>query len=763
MAERIVSPGVFTRENDLSFLPQGIGAIGAAFIGPFKQGPAFVPTIVRGQAEFQEIFGVPDGTYYTEYAVQNYLREAGTVTVIRTMGIEGYREDGPIGVTYDGMLVSTLHRTFEGGSTGSISPEFDDIDITNIESGSFVIEADGISAISSSLFSADGNSLVDIFGDAPNGTKDAYVYTFFEETAKNIIVATVGTGLVSDMELPAQEFEYEASVASTPWIKSQLISGERHDLFRVHTLAHGNGENTRFKVSISGVRAAGTGSGTDYPTFNIMIRRFDDIDSRKVVLEQYNNVNLDPASQNYLPRVIGDRYLESDPAIPGKVIENGDWVNRSKYIRVEVAEAGSFPVSAAPFGFGAYVNTIYTNTDGTEVPAVIMQTTSTANTPASSPAYSGIDLETRGVKENNWNYLKPIPNGSVVGNNEDWGFEELGYRMTGSVQEDMVKRQFTVAFQGGFDGMNPAIPINLGEDMTSYNSQGFDLREGRDGYNAYLRGIRSLSNADEYDINMLVTPGVIRNLHPEIVTLALEMVEARQDCFYLADFTTIDAIIPDAVREAEQVDSNYVATYYPWLKMFDSRTGKFLSVPPSVLLPGTYAANDAIAAEWYAPAGLNRGGISGAVNVLNRLTHSERDVLYENKVNPIANFPGQGIAAWGQKTLQDRPSALDRVNVRRLLIKVKKYIASTSRYLLFEQNTSTTRNRFINTVQPYLEGIQQRQGLYAFKVVMDSSNNPPDIIDRNILVGQIFLQPAKTAEFIIIDFNVLPTGATFSA
>jgi phage tail sheath protein FI len=188
-----------------------------------------------------------------------------------------------------------------------------------------------------------------------------------------------------------------------------------------------------------------------------------------------------------------------------------------------------------------------------------------------------------------------------------------------------------------------------------------------------------------------------------------------------------------------------------------------MSVPPSVLMPAVFAANDRLAAEWFAPAGLNRGGITGAVSVLNRLTHSERDTLYENKVNPIAAFPGQGIVAFGQKTLQDKASALDRINVRRLLIVLKKFVASTSRYLVFEQNTSSTRARFLNTVNPYLEAVQQRQGLYSFRVVMDESNNTPDVIDRNILAGQIFLQPAKTAEFIVIDFNILPTGASFSA
>jgi phage tail sheath protein FI len=220
--------------------------------------------------------------------------------------------------------------------------------------------------------------------------------------------------------------------------------------------------------------------------------------------------------------------------------------------------------------------------------------------------------------------------------------------------------------------------------------------------------------------------------------------------------------IAQANTQAQLIDSNMAATYYPWVKTVDVNTNKLIAVPPSVLLPGVFAANDRVAAEWFAPAGLNRGGLLGAVSVQNRLTQSEKDSLYENKVNPIVQFPGQGIVVFGQKTLQDKPSALDRINVRRLLLTVRKYIASTSRYLVFEQNTATTRNRFLNIVNPYLESIQQRQGLYAFRVVMDDTNNTPDVIDRNIMKGSIFLQPTKTAEFIQIDFNILPTGAAFN-
>ena len=220
-------------------------------------------------------------------------------------------------------------------------------------------------------------------------------------------------------------------------------------------------------------------------------------------------------------------------------------------------------------------------------------------------------------------------------------------------------------------------------------------------------------------------------------------------------------LISAAVNDVSTVDTSYAATYYQWIKILDTNLNKIVSVPPSVVMPSIYAANDNAAAEWFAPAGLNRGGISQAVQVLDRTTHGERDTLYEGRVNPIAAFPGQGICVWGQKTLQVAPSALDRVNVRRLLIALKKFIASSSKFLVFEQNVAATRNRFLSIVNPYLESVQQRSGLYAFQVVMDDTNNTPDLVDRNILYGQIYLQPAKTAEFIVLDFNILPTGATF--
>ena len=773
MAEKIVSPGVFTRENDLSFLSQGIGEIGAAVIGPFAKGPAFVPTVVDTQSEFESIFGIPDGTYYTGYTVQNYLREAGTVTIVRVGHIGGYNHVDPIAIKVSGStgirVVGTLNVTHNGDEEVGLP---NTVINSQPSASSFSISGSELGiAVSASILPSAVNDLADVFGESARGSKNAYVYNYYENAAANLADEILGGAQVVLETMPDQEFLQDISHASTPWIKSQLISGERHDLFRFHTLGDGTNYNKEYKVSIFNVKAAGSTNATDYATFSLSIRGYSDTDKRKSILETYNNLNLDPASPNYILKVIGDQNITID--LDGKMSMNGDYSNRSKLVRVEVSPEGSFPIVAAPFGHGAYINTVRV-ANQTEVPVVIYSTGSAQNTSSTTSNYSGIDLETSLVRTDNANYLKPIPDGATKGANLDFSFDgpitiqggtyNFGYTLSTNDSSDIIaKRQFTVGFQGGFDGVSPTISIDKGIDISSGNSQGFNLATATSsGSVAYVKAINSVSNPDDFDINLVTAPGIIRRHHSYVFDKIVDMCESREDCFFIGDVVGANDSIDLAIEQGQAVDSNYAGTYYPWVKTIDSRTNKLTAVPPSVLMPGIYAANDAIAAEWFAPAGLNRGGITGAVSVLNRLTHAERDTLYEGKINPIASFPGEGIVAFGQKTLQDRASALDRINVRRLLIKVKKYIASTSRYLVFEQNTSQTRSKFINTVNPYLESIQQRQGLFAFRVVMDETNNTPDVIDRNILAGQIFLQPTRTAEFIVLDFNILPTGASFS-
>ena len=270
-----------------------------------------------------------------------------------------------------------------------------------------------------------------------------------------------------------------------------------------------------------------------------------------------------------------------------------------------------------------------------------------------------------------------------------------------------------------------------------------------------------LANQDDYQYNVLTTPGLLNNDHTSQVTTAITNTQVRGDAIYIVDMVGHESSITAVNTQANSRNTSYAATYWPWVQVLDPDMGTQVWVPASTLIPGVYAFNDTVSEPWFAPAGINRGGLTSVVRPERKLSQSNRDSLYNNNVNPIASFPGTGVVVYGQKTLQRQASALDRVNVRRLLIDLKSYIGQLAKNLVFEQNTAATRNNFLSQVNPYLESVVSRQGLYAFKVVMDESNNTPDVIDRNQLIGQIYIQPTRTAEFIILDFNLLPTGATF--
>ena len=280
---------------------------------------------------------------------------------------------------------------------------------------------------------------------------------------------------------------------------------------------------------------------------------------------------------------------------------------------------------------------------------------------------------------------------------------------------------------------------------------------------SYDNMINLLSNADDYRFNILLTPGIFNSLQASLATSIISNTQNRGDNLYVLDLVPYNSQVSTVVSQAAARNTSYAASYWPWVQVLDPDSGQQVWVPASTVIGGVYSYNDSVAEPWFAPAGINRGGLGQVIRPERKLAQSDRDTLYSGKVNPIATFPGQGTVVYGQKTLQTKASALDRVNVRRLLISLKSYISQVAQNLVFEQNTVATRNSFLAQVNPFLESVQQRQGLYAFKVVMDESNNTADVIDRNEMVGQIYIQPTKTAEFIYLDFNLTPTGATFPA
>lgn len=1051
--DRIVSPGVFTRENDLSGLAQGVADIGAVIVAPFPKGPGFTPTLVENTTDLDERFGIADGVYYGPYTAKEYLKEKGFVTVCRVGALTGYKQKFPFAIyavkgthnrapdagwtsttssylslggaslstyvtysltsettvtptssiqsgslTFTAVPLTVTFRSVSGTATptgnhgtGSVlyygqtislgtfsfaatiagvytvatgstsasvaqailntglpivtaisvtgssspfnssviqnvtmsaipntcggyiysveglvsgsfgpyigtftsagAPSFDacsgswtsgssdyrilailadtqNADINNsLEapgfSGSSMVTASLISGSSSipvefnltlrptdgsqtygvynfSLNPASSKYITSVFGnEATAGDPDTYVagtkkeasylYKVFENTIAKIVAESdkwnvVGSYLPDgtfageplnftdeySLDLANGDSDFSLTNAYTPWIISQKISPwnsgtpTRFNLFKIHTLSDGNYTNTSYKIEISNVKLAGTVNGTDWGTFTLTVRSYSDTDKRPKILQQFNNLNLDPSSPNYIARRIGDRYNYID--FNGKVIEFGTYENNSKYIRVEMSDI-PFPQAAVPYGFEAYKTPI-NSAAGFFCPAMTYTKASVHGVnPGKYPSGinfddvpSGADAELAalyptastgvGTSDDNKQYFAPLPafgNYVSYGRNSLFALDEpvtaggvsTGSAFTGSnviptvydssLETTYVKmRKFVFGFQGGFDGQSPAIPINVGGDIEPGNTQGLDCTNiNSAGSVAYRQCVGALGNADEFDINMIVTPGIIHEHHSYVTNLVVEMCEARGDCFYIVDLYTDDgnpttSQIESVIDLADEFDTSYAGAYYPWVKIKDPTSTKLINVPPSVVLPSVYAANDKVAGEWWAVAGLNRGGIPNAKMVTDRTTHSERDTLYEGRINPIAAFPGQGIVVWGQKTLQVKASALDRINVRRLMIEIKKFFASSARYLVFEQNTTATRNKFLSIVNPYLASVQQRSGLYAFEVVMDESNNTPDLIDANILYGQIYLKPTKTAEFIVLDFNILPTsGATF--
>jgi hypothetical protein len=501
-------------------------------------------------------------------------------------------------------------------------------------------------------------------------------------------------------------YPYTSSRTSSAFVLETLAWGDQMNNWQSSgsSLAYGTGSGagTLGTGSSNNVRWEISGLNTGSGTFTLLVRRGDDTTNNKNVLETWSNLSLDPNQPNYIARVIGDTKIVYDNT--NNVLQyQGSYPNQSQYIRVKPNSVTNIPNS----------------------------------------------LDNQGLFK--WSqYSGSLP---VVGSGS-YAVIDGSSAHTGSAQG---------AFNGGLKATSRTGSYFENVTSTVAECQGFATSD-------YTASFTMLTNKDEFDFNLLLVPGVTLGTGPlsSISDDAIALCEARTDSMAIIDAVACSAAsgstaqtVTSAVNAAAASTSNYAATYYPWVQVFSSNLGKAVWVPPSVVMAGVYAFNDQVSAEWFAPAGLNRGGIGSVIRAERKLSQSDRDTLYAGNVNPLATFPGNGVVAFGQKTLQKRPTSLDRVNVRRLLITLKRFLSGVGRQLIFEQNTATTRNRFLSVAEPYMESIVQRQGLYSYKIVMDDSNNTPDVIDRNQLVGQIFVQPTKTAEFIILNFTVTPTGATF--
>jgi phage tail sheath protein FI len=777
MAETLLSPGVLARENDQSQVTSQPISVGAAVVGPTTKGPVEIPTVVTSYSQFKAIFGgaVESGSnsynYMTGISAYNYFQNGGESLLVSrvTSGSFSPAESTRINTNLtDGLLLTSANALL-----GSINSGFD---IATTSSSPLVTTADALLAsinpgfnISSSAGNGPTGSITGIGLTGSISGVDAIATFNFStsESVSGITVTTAGTGFdvgetitipsasfpgalpggtdmvitlvaddLSNVSKPANQtgigltgslsgsgavasvtFNSDTSVANitvtsagTGYVANETITIPSsslgattgggtdmiitlnsadllyQDLFDLETLSEGEIMNNAGGTETGGALPSGSidnirweiaSVNTSSGLFSLFVRRGDDNNREKVVLETWSNLSLDPKSENYIEKVIGNstKVILNDNGTY-YVEEQGTYANKSRYIRVK-----------------------------------------------------DVHYKTPDYFDNNGN----------------------------------VKSQYTSSMpqlgSGSFENatgthFNPSQAANFYKDVNSTDIQGLTATD-------YDIALKLLANKDDYRYNVITTPGLTSQNASSTVTTMVNNSVNRGDSIAVVDLVDYQANIGTVTTQAAGFDSSYGAAYWPWVQVIDPETGQQVWVPASTVIPGVYAYTDRSSDAWFAPAGLTRGALGNVIRAERKLPSTSRDTLYEANVNPIATFPQSGVVVFGQKTLQKRATALDRINVRRLLIQLKSYISQIADNLVFEQNTTQTRNSFLSQVNPYLESVQQRQGLYAFKVVMDESNNGPDVVDRNELVGQIFLQPTKTAEFILLDFNVTSTGASF--
>jgi len=697
MSEVILSPGVFQIESDQSAYTQAPPALGAAIVGPTVGGLPMVPTYVTTYSQYLSLFGdvFKSGSYYYEYftsmAAREYFNNGGqSLLVTRIISGSAYSTYATADVSSN-TLATTSSITI---SSASLAPFI-------TPTGSFIVNGITIAVTgsttpantSTSIFIASGSTAANTVTNIVTAFNASSSNATYSSSLQYIVASASGsTGLFFNSTLFAG-FTAANSYYVTSGSTTTLFTGATAvNSLNLEALSWGNQMNNTSSM-VSGALASGSvynvrwevtnsNTGSNGGTFTIVVRRGDDNNNQKNILETWANVSLDPQLPNYVSRVIGDLKPVYN-VTTNQVDFQGTYANASRYVRV-----------------------------------------SSVTTPNADSIDNNGNFKTT-------QYGNSLP---IVGSGSYGG-----------------------SFSGGI--ADTGLPKNMNENIgngssTAANIQGFMPAD-------YTEAFQLLSNQDEYQFNILLTPGL--GLDTSVADDMISTVEGRGDAIAIVDNGVYNTSITQATQNAAGNSSNYAATYFPWIQLFSSNLGKAVWCPPSTVIGGVLAFNDQVGAEWFAPAGLNRGGVPSVVRAQYRLSQTDRDTLYTANVNPLATFPGTGVCVWGQKTLQRKPTALDRVNVRRLLIALKGFIGGVSRNLVFEQNTTVTRNRFLAQVNPYLSSVVQRQGLYAFKVVMDDTNNTPDVVDRNQLVGQIYIQPTKTAEFIILNFNILPTGATFPA
>ena len=702
MAETIVSPGVLAIENDQSFITQAPVQAGAAIIGPTVKGKVGIPTICTTYSDYLNKFG------------STFLSGSQTFTYLTSISAYNYFNNGG-----DSLLVTRVVSGTFTPATSSVIPTANVATSASATINLTYISA-SVAAVGSASLNVNGVTLYYTGSAATNTSTIIYVNTssFVSSTVANYVAtSSVIFNVSSSTTNYSSSLQYISSSASSPNI--------------VLTSTNVNGLSGNSYYYISGSAIVNFTGGTNTEAF--IIETLSEGESMNSSGSLYANGTLSSGTS-----------------------ENLRW-----------------QISAPNTNNGTFTLIVRQGNDSTASPSILESWSNLSLDPFASNYIEkviGNQVEEVMYDSSTGEYFVQL-NGNYINKSRYIRVKKVNYTTptyfdnTGNPKPEYTG-SIPVTSSGIFNGASGKnLPTGVGgayyENISNTNIQGLNP-------NAYTQSVALLSNQDAYSYNLLTAPGLIADptnypAHTPVVTSLINTVQGRGDSMTVLDLVGYGSNIIPVTTNALTYDTSYAAAYWPWLQTIDPNSGQQVWVPASTMIPSVYAFNDRVAEPWFAPAGINRGVLSNVIRAERNLTQGNRDLLYENNVNSIATFPNTGVVVFGQKTLQKKASALDRVNVRRLLIELKSFISQVADTLVFEQNNIITRNNFLSQVNPYLASVQQRQGLTAFRVVMDESNNTPNVIDNNQLVGQIYLQPTRTAEFIILDFNVLPTGATFPA
>lgn len=701
------------------------------------------------------------------------------------------------------------------------------------------------------------------------------------EAAAFLTTSSLGRNAGSDTVPNYEAWTDRFSHSRSPWVISQKFGGIATNLFRLHALDAGAGISTNFKLSIENI-APSTDPSDLYGSFDLIVRDWNDQDGNLRALEQWRGVNLNPNSDRYIAKVIGDAHIfyNFDQAEASqKLIVEGNYPNRSNLIRVEVSldvDNQTVDGTALPFGVRGAQHLITSGSAPMSSPAVsasLSQITSSvgadsvlkriieapvplrknitqgsgaklsvnpllywgarfehitslttpnasvlqdksllafakyfpdfsetqqnfvvgdnAGTPATAAngeldsdkfCRNGFTLENVKVVTGSttladsakWDSATYVRDGNI---NPDDAAKTRRIKASDFIQANRRFLKYTFFMQGGFDGVNL---FDKDESEINNNAVVADMNDANRGrqdgpsVRAYTKALDIMKNVVNVDIQLLAIPGI---RHPIVSNTAVNSVEERFDALYLMDIEQLDNDGANVVNDNQlpsvtltvdnfrdrALDSSFAAAYFPDSVLPDPNTKTNVMVPPSVVVLGALALNDAVGHPWFAPAGFTRGALQTTLEARVQLSKTNMDALYDVSINPLVAFPGSatsgtnpkgGVMVWGQKTLQAAASALDRVNVRRLLIDIRRQVREIAQTIIFEPNRETTLAKFSAAVTPRLQRIQALAGLERFRVIIDSSTTSQADVENNTIRGKIFVQPTKSIEFVSLDFVV---------